>query len=294
MSGGPADGAWSGRGRIWPWASVTKQVVATLVMQQVAKGRLALDDRASVYLEWPTAFPAPTIRQLLQHQSGLNNPDDSPEGDDGFPMAYSEGVTEKYCLLEMSSPGGEGWRYNNCDYVMLGKLLESVSGKSLDELIGTNIAQPAGWTDTRLLGRDEMRYYFGRDEAYDRRISGYGTSAALVGPLRDMIAFDRGLLSGKLLPDEARAVMWEGDPALGFMALGQWSFEAPLAGCAEPTRIVERRGGIGKYQVRNIILPDHDIVVVIATAQKEFDFGEIWTGRGFMHDTLSAIACEWE
>lgn len=109
-----------------------------------------------------------------------------------------------------------------------------------------------------------------------------------------MIAFDRALMAGKLLSKAGRASMWEGDPALGYMALGQWVFEAPLDGCAAPVRIVERRGGIGKYQVRNLILPDRAIAVALSTEQEEFDFGEIWTGKGFMHDALSAIACEWE
>lgn len=292
VSGGPADGAWSGRGRRWPWASVTKQVVATLVMQEVEAARLSLDAPVTRYMpDWPAAFRAPTVRQLLRHQSGLANPDDSPEGADGFPSAYAEGVSVQYCLLEMTPPTTDGWRYNNCDYVVLGRLLETVTGTSLDELIRTRIAAPSGWTDTRLYTLDEVREYHERDAAYDRRIAGYGSAAALIGPLRDMIGFDRALLAGKLLSQEARSTMWEGDPSLGFMALGQWSFEAPLAGCATPVRIVERRGGIGKYQVRNVILPDRDIVVAIATAQDAFDFGEIWTGRGFMHDTLSAIAC---
>lgn len=150
----------------WPWASVTKQVVATLVMQQVEAGTLSLDDKASEHLSWPTAFPAPTVRQLLQHQSGLNNPDDSPNDADGFPSIYAEGVTEKFCLLEMSPPGRDGWRYNNCDYVVLGNLLEAVTGDSLDTLIRTRIAEPAGWTDTRLYTLDEMRDYAGRDATY--------------------------------------------------------------------------------------------------------------------------------
>ena len=49
--------------------------------------------------------------------------------------------------------------------------------------------------------------------------------------------------------------MWTGDPALGYMALGQWAFDAPLEGCIGDVRIIERRGAIGKYQLRNIILP---------------------------------------
>ena len=123
------------------------------------------------------------------------------------------------------------------------------------------------------------------------RIARYGSSAALVGPLEDMVRFDRALMSGKLLTPEARASLWDSDPALGFMALGQWVFEAPLKGCDTPVKIVERRGNIGKYQVRNIILPDSDTTISLATEDGNFDFGEIWSGSGAMYETLSAVAC---
>ncbi|WP_260483188.1 serine hydrolase domain-containing protein [Sphingomicrobium flavum] len=276
----------------WPWASATKQVVAVLVMQEVERGRLALDTPVSTYWpDWPTAFSAPTVRQLLQHQSGLANPDDSAPDANGFPSAYGEGVSEKYCLLEMSPPGGDTWRYNNCDYVMLGLILEQVTGEDIAALVQARIGEPSGWNNTRLLDRDGARDYVARSEVSDRRISGYGTSGALIGPLTDMILFDRALMSGALLSDNSRAILWQGNPALGFMGLGQWSFEAPLRNCTSPVRIIERRGAIANYQVRNLILPDSDIAIAIALVKSDFDFGEIWTGSGFMHDMLSAIAC---
>jgi CubicO group peptidase (beta-lactamase class C family) len=60
----------------WPWASVSKQILAILTMQQVDAGRIRLDQTADVYLPaLKGSTPAPTIRQLLQHQSGLRNPD---------------------------------------------------------------------------------------------------------------------------------------------------------------------------------------------------------------------------
>ena len=93
-----------------------------------------------------------------------------------------------------------------------------------------------------------------------------------------MLLFDRALMDGVLLGDEALAQLWNGDPAAGSMALGQWVFEAPLSGCGTPVRIVERRGEIGDYQLRNIMLPDLGIAVALATDQPDFDFGEIWSG----------------
>ncbi len=66
---------------------MTKQVTAALVMQQVDSGRISLDEPVTRYLP---AFGGHTgrevtVRQLLQHTSGLPNPDDTPRDGDGFP-----------------------------------------------------------------------------------------------------------------------------------------------------------------------------------------------------------------
>ena len=70
-------------GDLWRWASVTKQLTATLVMQQVADGKLALDD--AVVKRLPafkgSSGGAVTIKMLLQHTSGLPNPDDTASAD---------------------------------------------------------------------------------------------------------------------------------------------------------------------------------------------------------------------
>lgn len=276
----------------WPWASVTKQVLAVLAMQQVEAGTLDLDAPADRYLpELASKVPSPSIRQLLQHRSGLANPDDSPPDATGFPSFYSEGPTGlDWCLADRSAPSDQ-WRYNNCDYIVLGAILENVTGEPIEALLEKRIAIPSGWRDTALLRAGSARDFAGRDPVYTTRIARYGTSAALIGPLADMLRFDRALMAGKLLGPEARAAMWQGDPQLGYMALGQWVFDAPLEGCDAPVRIVERRGAIGKYQVRNIILPQRDMALALATADGEFDFGEIWTGSGALHDALAALAC---
>jgi len=62
---------------VWRWASVSKQVAAVLTMQQVEKGKLSLDSKLDTLLP---SFKAPraaeiSLRMLLQHTSGLPNPD---------------------------------------------------------------------------------------------------------------------------------------------------------------------------------------------------------------------------
>ena len=129
----------------------------------------------------------------------------------------------------------------------------------------------------------------GREPDFD--IASYGSAGALYGTALDLVAFDMHLASGQYLPPDALAELWDGQPELGYLAIGQWVFEAPLKGCAAPVRIVERRGAIGGVQVRNFILPDDHMALAMFTDSAEFDFGEIWQGAGFSYEMLSLAAC---
>ncbi len=111
------------------------------------------------------------------------------------------------------------------------------------------------------------------------------------GTARDLLAFNRALLAGRLVSAASRQAMWTGEPKWGYAALGVWAFTTPIAGCAEPVELVERRGYVGGIQARNIIAPTRGVSVVVFSNQAEFDFGEIWQGRGMSHDLLAAALC---
>lgn len=284
--------------QLWPWASVTKQVVATLVMQEVDAGRIALDAPAARYLP-SIGSGGPTVRQLLQHRSGLANPDDTPVAANAMPAYYTaSGDPLRYCLTRRGAAGGQ-WRYNNCDYVVLGALLERTTRTAMPQLFAQRIAAPLGMTahfagnpvDTRA----DAQWAGGPTAAERQVLARYGAAGGLVGTAGDLIAFDRALLSGLLLTDAARRTMWQGDAALGGMALGQWSFQASIKGCAAPVRIVERRGAIGRFAVRNILLPDRGWSIALFTNRGDPEgakgFGEIWQGQGISYAVVAAAAC---
>ncbi len=280
----------------WPWASVTKQVIAVLTMTEVDRGRLVLDIPASRYLPALNQMAgAPTIRQLLQHRAGLRNPEDSPKGTDGTPNWYTDGPTGlKWCLAGRTAPGGD-WRYNNCDTIVLGAILEKVSGRTVPALFAERIATPLGMDATAFEGATSTKGFpesavtiSPQEKAVFTRFAAAG---GLVGVPLDLLKFDRALLTGKLLSSVARDAMWTGDPKLGYMGLAQWAFDASLKGCVKPVRLIERRGGIGRFQVRNILIPDRDMTVILFTANGEQEFGEIWQGKGLSHDLLAASVC---
>lgn len=277
----------------WRWASVSKQITAALVLREVDAGRIALDTPAVRYLP---AFSGAgreriTVRHLLQHTSGLENMEAGPSDADGMPRVYRDAsrpvgddAFTRTCTRPMVAPPGERFDYNNCDYVVLGALLRARTGRStfahMQSLLGTSVRDP-----------ETVRGYVTADRvepSFD--LAAYGSSGAMTGTVQMLLAFDR-LLLGALLSPGARAELWRGAPQFGFAALGAWSFEAPLTGCAAPVRLVERRGAIQGIQVRNVLLPDLGLVVMVFTNRGDLEFGEVWQQRGLLFDLLRVAAC---
>lgn len=291
-------------GQLWIWASVTKQVTATLVMQEVARGRMALDAPIGRYLPEFGGDRAITVRELLQHRSGLPNPSDTTPVD-GVPSFYretgpaiSDAVrTARFCSSKAKGARGGQWEYNNCDYLVLGAALQAVTGRSYARLVEERVAAPLRIRTLRLArngalhGGAAATGYDGAAPVPAMNVATGGAAAALTGSAGDLARFDRGLMTGRLLDPAARATAWSGNAKLGFMALGVWSFPARLKGCAAPVQLVERRGDFGGTQVRNVIAPALGRAVILFTNDASAEFGEVWQGKGLTFDLLSAAFC---
>jgi CubicO group peptidase (beta-lactamase class C family) len=238
---------------------------------------------------------------LLRHQSGLPNPDDSATEKDIIAPFYQYGYQGSrdaltgYCAGAVKGEAGGNWAYNNCDYMVAGALLEAITGKSWQALVEERIAKPLGLRSLRAYpakGLTRGGSIGGKLEP-QIDIAAFGASGALVGSADDLLTFDHALMSGQLLPQKELYQLWDGKPELGFIALGQWVFEASLKGCPNPVKLVERRGSIGGVQVRNFIAPGKKTAVVVFTdkAESDFEFGEIWQGSGFSRDLLNLALC---
>ena len=295
VTGGAFDGlVWTSEGRepgaTWPWASVTKQLVATVVMQEVEAGRLDLDTPVSKWLaDWPESGPpAPSLRQLLRHQSGLYDPEDDP----AFDWTGAKPLDPMLCVLRRTRAPGGDFDYTNCDTLLAARVLERTTGQDVAALIHRRLVEPVGMGKAGFVTA-AMHLAPGVGAAPPQEIADYGAAGGFSGTAQDLLAFDRALMEGRLLSEEARAEMWRGDPQLGYTALAQWDATLPLHGCEVPVRIIERRGAIAGYQARNFILPERGIALVVFAGQSEadYDFGEVWSGKGLSFDLLSAVAC---
>lgn len=278
----PSGGAVHKAGERWRLASITKQIVAVQLLREL--GIAALDRPVDTARWSQKGMGGLTLRQLLTHHSGLANPDDTPAGADGVPAFYRKSALElDYCLSKPPTPGA-AFAYNNCDYIVAGMQL----GGALD---WQGMAPPGVRLPTPG-ERGVPGFVAGKPEPKVDLGSWY-TAGMFLGSARAVFAFDRSLMTGRLLPPKSLAELWKPEGNGSYQALGQWVFPGKLKGCAAPKRIVQRDGEIYGVQARNFILPDDDMVVIVFTNRSSDDFplGEVWEGKGFVYDLLSAVAC---
>jgi D-alanyl-D-alanine carboxypeptidase len=198
-------------------ASVTKAFVSVLILQLEAEGKLNIDDPVEKYL--PGVVPngsAISLRELMNHTSGLfNYTDDSAFVNDpitSFSRAWSP--AQLLALAFAHPPNfapGRNWSYSNTNYIVLGLVVEAVTGKALGDVLQERIFTPLGLTSTSFpltiqLAPDFVHGYVKLPGAPLIDISPglnptWGWAAgAIVSNARDVTTFYRALLTGKLLP----------------------------------------------------------------------------------------------
>jgi D-alanyl-D-alanine carboxypeptidase len=148
--------------------SVTKLFTATAILQLVEDGTLALDDPVTKYLPefqpvTKTGSPATvTIRQLLDHTSGIR--EIAPTALFGWIHHPGEtGPGERAILRErmadyaglVAEPGGPG-SYSNAGYIVLGAVIEAVSGERYEDFVRRRILTPLGMAHSDFVYRDDM------------------------------------------------------------------------------------------------------------------------------------------
>ena len=208
------------RDTVFDMASLTKPVAtATSALILVERGRLRLDDRLGRLLpEFDNhGKGAITVEQLLRHRSGLIA--DNPLSDyaDGPERAW-----ERLAQLDLVARPGERFLYSDVNYLILGRIVESVSGMTLNTFAHEEVFRPLGMEDTafRRLDRDRAApsgSRFAPTERADgamlrgivhdpraRALGGVAGHAGLFSTADDLATFARMLLAGGRGPDGRR------------------------------------------------------------------------------------------
>lgn len=198
-------------------ASFTKQFTAACIMLLVKDGKLHYDDRLTdVFPEFPAYGKAITIRNLLNHTSGLPDYEDiltkqyPNTPDEKIPQILDAGVLK---LLEGQSAGkfppGSKWEYSNSGYAVLAMIVEKVSGKPFGEFLHERIFTPLEMNHTLAYekGKNEVphRAYGHSKEKNGWRETDQSSTSAVLGDggiyssIDDLAKWDRALREHALL-----------------------------------------------------------------------------------------------
>jgi D-alanyl-D-alanine carboxypeptidase len=198
----------------WRIASLSKAFVSTVVLQLEAEGKLDIDDPVERWL--PGLVPnggAITLRELLNHTSGVYNYTDDDSwvksvlGDPGRVWTPAELVAVALAHPALFPPGTNFW-YSNTNYILLGLVIEAVTGNTLGDELRRRVFTPLALTATTFpstlaLAPDLIHGYYGPTQTDITPWLGPSwawAAGAIVSNARDVTTFYRALLGGHLLP----------------------------------------------------------------------------------------------
>ena len=140
-----------GRNTVFDLASLTKPIAtATSIMVLKDRKEIDLDDNAGKYLPDFACNGKEQVRikHLLTHTSGLPAYTNAAELEEQFGNPCPEKVIEKICGFEAVNKPGEKFRYSCLGYITLAKIVETISGKNIDDFSRENIFIPLGMKNT--------------------------------------------------------------------------------------------------------------------------------------------------
>lgn len=179
------------RNTIFDLASMTKPIAtATSIMILRDRKEIALDDYISKYLP---AFGCKgkeeaRIEHLLTHTSGLPAYTNAAVLKEQFGSPCPDEVIEKICSFEAASEPGEKFRYSCLGYIILAKIIETISGQNIGEFSKENIFLPLGMKHTTYIPPETWEHDIAATEVID--------GAPLRGTVHDPLARLRAGLSG--------------------------------------------------------------------------------------------------
>ncbi|GGS47208.1 peptidase [Streptomyces violaceus] len=197
--------------------SVTKTFTSTVALQLAAEHRIDIDAPVRRHLPdlVPAAYGAVTVRELLDHTSGLPAPAATPGPADG-PGWWRKTVSPQDVVRKaFAAAESQGWQppepgsvqqYNGVNTFVVGLLVEKVTGRTFEDELTRRIIRPLGLRDTRLPSSDDMsipaphaRVYVGTDEVTEQSPWAWA-EGGMISTVADLDRFMTALFRGRLLP----------------------------------------------------------------------------------------------
>jgi D-alanyl-D-alanine carboxypeptidase len=206
--------------------SITKNFTATIILQLAEADSLNIDDKLYQWLPHYNNIDSNiTIRQLLNHTSGIYNYTDNSS----FISMLNSDLNRCWLpeeiipyVLAPNFPAGTSWKYCNTNYLLLGMIITKITGTSLSEQYRTRFFTPLGMTETTMETQDTNRAPYAHnwldlngdgildDAFFLPRISNFsaaGAAGELISRPENLLKWSRNLYNGALLSPNSLSQM---------------------------------------------------------------------------------------
>ncbi len=254
--------------------SITKQFTAVSILMLEEQGKLNIEDEITKFIpDYPTHGKKITIHELLNHTSGIKSYTDLPDLRD---LARKD--LEPLELIDvfkdepMDFDPGTEYRYNNSGYILLGYIIEKVSGMSYADFVQKNIFDKVGMTSS---------YYGSKTTLIPNRASGYMPSengyrnadylsmtlpyaaGSIMSTVDDLLKWQNAITANELISEASKKKahtgydLTSGDPI--YYGYG-WSVDE-----INDVPTIEHGGGIFGYTTYGIYIPGEEVYVAVLT-----------------------------
>ncbi len=252
--GGPA---------LFPWWSVTKTAIATLVLQACQQGRCDLD---APYLDHPFS-----LRQLLQHRAGLRDYGPLPAYRNAVAAGDTPWTAERLLhetrYRHLVHAPGASWLYSNIGYLLLRQFLERLHDAPLPDIMRSGICAPLDLTARLAETRADFEELHWDAGGYD---PGWVYHGCLMGTATDAARLMRGVLLGDLMTPASRASMlklsMQGPPIPGRVWRTTGYGMGVMIGTADPVGRMRGHAGCGPFSANLVAhFPDTRDGLIVAS-----------------------------
>lgn len=272
--------------------SISKTFTAVMIFQLIEEGKLNLNDTLDKFFPQIPNAKKITFAQILSHTSGIH----SFTSDADFKMwrINPKSKDEILTVIAKSTPDfepGEKMQYSNAGYIILGYIVEKITGKSYQEALKERITSKIGLDDTYLGGKinaiknESLSYRYSgewkEEAATDASIP--GGAGAMVSTPADLAKFIKALFDGKLVSQESLEKMKT-------EKMGMFPF--PLFG----NTVYGHNGAIDGFNSMVFYLPEEKLAISYVSNGADYPVNDvilgiyaIYSGRPFTIPTFEVV-----
>jgi D-alanyl-D-alanine carboxypeptidase len=259
---------------VYEIGSITKQFTSSAIMRLVEAGRIGLDDDLSKYVQFPLQGKSVSIRQLLTHTSGIHNYTASPE----WRKTWDKDLTPAEIVAFVAKDTfdfapGTAYRYDNTGYVLLGMVIEKVTGQRYADYLNDNFFKPLGLKQTSYCPSKttDPSFATGYSRGPDRKpipmtylsLTQPFSAGALCSTVGDLVKWQRALMSGKVVSPASFTLMTTPGTLKNGSQLRYGFGLVPGTMLGHAT--VSHGGGINGFATASIFVPSDSVNIAVFT-----------------------------